>query len=566
MPEDTTVPVLIVGAGPTGLVAALTLRKNGIPVRIIEKEESFRTIGQRGAGTMPRTQELYQLLGILDDVQAKALQTPPIRMYRLPEGVEPITTFPVEPLVAPTPSRPYSNIILLGQSQTEAILRGHLEKYHCKVELGTTLYSIQPEEDHVQAHVLKKDGDREHVETIKCRWLIGADGARGAVRKQLGLTFDGESFGPSMHLIIGDVGIEGVDNKHWHYWGDMSTTLVTLRSTEQDGIWLLMLGGQINHAKVVAEREELEKMIKIGTGREDLKLGQVHSIVEWRPQARMVETFRKGRVFVAGDSAHIHTPFGGQGLNTSIQDAVNLSWKLSLVEKGIAAPSLLDSYTEERLPVIAQMLKMSTKLFNEFLGVKANGTNAETAWARGGPLHMFGVNCRWSSVVVDERTPKEVTPVDPYGATHSTNLVRAGDRAPDASGLVMLDPAVDRTDGTQETTSLFNVFGTSYHTVLIFGEEPNKVAEIVSALEHYPSELLRKVLVCKDMSTPSISDGVDLRVVDRDGHACGGYQIKEGETVAVAIRPDGVIGGIVCRAEGAREYFDSVFSALINID
>ena len=149
---------------------------------------------------------------------------------------------------------------------------------------------------------------------------------------------------------------------------------------------------------------------------------------------------------------------------------INLSWKLSLVEKGYAAPSLLDTYTEERAPVIAEMLKKSTKLFDEAQRVKADGTNVEQAWHRGSELHMLGVNCRWSSIVLDERTPKESIPVDPYGVTRidpNVSLLRAGERAPDAPGLQVV--GAGDSDG-QETTSLLDIFGPSYHTALIFSD------------------------------------------------------------------------------------------------
>ncbi|KZT69631.1 monooxygenase [Daedalea quercina L-15889] len=561
MSEDATVPVLIVGAGPAGLAAALTLRKNGIPVRVIEKEPRAR-VGQRGAGIMPRSQELFKILGVIDDICVKAIGLVPMRMYKLPEGIEPITTFALDPTVAPTPSAPYSNVIMLGQNHSEEILRDHLKHLGCEVELGTTLYSIQSDGDHVQAHVLKKAGDDEIVETIKCRWLIGTDGARGAVRKQLGLAFDGETFGVTHHLVVGDLHIKGLDKKHWHYWGDLDTILVMLRATEDEDVYFLFIGGQVDHAKIVAERAELERMLKVGTGRTDLEIGAVRFISEYKPHVRMAETFRKGRVFVAGDAAHIHTPFGGQGLNSSVQDAVNLGWKLSLIEKGVATPSLLDSYTEERLPVITHMLRMSTKLFNDAAHVKADGTGGETAWHRGGEIHMLGVNCRWSSIIVDERTPKEATPVDPYGVTRfCTDAVRAGERAPDAPGLVVLGAAADSTNGAQKT-SLFNIFASSYHTVLIFGDGTSKAGRILSVLQAYPAELLRMVLVHTERLTSSIPGGGYLSVLDRDGHAHEGYQVQKDEFIVVIVRPDGVIGGIVRDTEGAKQYFARVFNAL----
>ncbi|TFY61335.1 hypothetical protein EVJ58_g4588 [Rhodofomes roseus] len=349
----------------------------------------------------------------------------------------------------------------------------------------------------------------------------------------------------------------------------MSTILVMLRPTEDDDIYFLSVGGHVDHAKIVAERAGLERVLKVGTGRMDIVLGKIRYVTEYRPHVRMAETFRKGRVFVAGDAAHIHSPFGGQGLNSSVQDAVNLGWKLSLVEKGVAAPSLLDSYSEERIPVITEMLKKSTELFDNAMQAKSDGTNSEKAWYRGGELHMFGVNCRWSSIVVDERTPKEKTPVDPYGVESCsyTNAVRAGDRAPDAPGLVVLDSAEDTgmPQGTT-STSLFNIFGPSYHTALIFsdGTDSDKAKQIVSQLRAYPPELVRKVLVYHDPDgTPPVVTlgGADMSVVDRYGHAHGSYQVRWNEFVAIVVRPDGGIGGIIRSTEGLKRYFDGIFSA-----
>ena len=241
---------------------------------------------------------------------------------------------------------------------------------------------------------------------------------------------------------------------------------------------------------------------------------------------------------------------------------VNLGWKLSLVEKGHAAPSLLDTYTEERAPVIAEMLKRSTNLFDAAQGVKSDGTNMVQAWQRGGVLHMLGVNCRWSSIVLDERTPKETTPVDPYGVTRieaNINIVRAGERAPEAPGLQIIGASA-LSDG-QETT-LLEIFCPSYHTVLIFSDGTDKAGQMVSALKAYPTDLLRTVVIHANGTArlPS-SAGADLTVVDRDGHAHDAYQVARGEFMTFIVRPDGVVGGVVRRMYGAKQYFDGLFGS-----
>lgn len=245
----------------------------------------------------------------------------------------------------------------------------------------------------------------------------------------------------------------------------------------------------------------------------------------------------------------------------------NLSWKLSLVEKGCAAPSLLDTYTAERVPVVAEMLKLSSQLFVEFLKAKAVPADREAAWQRGDELRQLDVHYRWSPIVVDERSPKETAPVDPYGRKHlPTDIVRAGERAPDAPDLVV-HSAVGGVDTAQQTTeALFNVFGVSHHTVLIFSDGTDKVGRVVSALKAYPAGLLRVVLIRADTSVASLpSDAVYLSVLDHEGYAHEGYQVPKGGFTVIIVRPDGIVGGVVLGADGVKRYFDGVFSALAKV-
>ncbi|KZT05391.1 monooxygenase [Laetiporus sulphureus 93-53] len=560
MASEPVVPVLIAGAGPVGLVAALTLRQNNIPVRIIEKEERIR-VGQRGAAIMPRSLELYNFLGVLSDLRARAISMVPMRVYKLPEGREPLATFLLDPPVQPTPYVPFTNISMLAQEHTETILRAHLARHGCEVELGTELQGFEQNRDHVLAHVKKNVGVHKDMENIACRWLIGADGAKGIVRRQLGLSFLGETLGAGQHLVVGDLEIRGLDHEHWHSWGTMDSVLVMLRATEDGDLYFTFVGGKVDHARLVADRDHLLHTIRTSTGRHDLELGAIKWLTEWKPNIRMVDQFSKGRVLVAGDAAHVHSPFGGQGLNSGIQDAVNLGWKLALVEKGVAHPSILETYTEERLPVIAEVLKTSNKLFNSAVNAKGDGETNKKAWHRGGSLNQLGVNYRWSSIIVDDRFPREEHPTDPYGVTHNpTDPVRAGERAPDAPGLVLAGSAGDA-GRRPKTASLFSIYRPFYHTILIFAANADEAAPIVGAMKAYPSELIRTVFIYpQDTASDATSaEGVDITTVDGDGHAHIAYGILEGPTVVI-IRPDGVIGGVVCGLESLRGYFRRVFS------
>ncbi|KZT07594.1 monooxygenase [Laetiporus sulphureus 93-53] len=555
MSSATHLPVLIVGAGPTGLTLALTLAQNGIPFRIIEKEINFH-VGQRGAGIQPRTLEVYNLLGVLPDILQQGIPFAKLQLYKLPGGVEIEKAFWMIPPLVPSPSKPYINAWLLGQAHGEAILRSHLEKFGYHVELGTELRSLEQNADYVTAHIAKRDGDHETVETVTCRWLVGADGGKGIVRKQLGLTFLGESL--SAEMIIGDVEVKGIDNNHWHIWGSTDTTLLILRPTEDENLFFFAISGKIDYANIMMDDHELFDAIRKASDRKELEFGAVPWKSDYRPNVRMVNKFSEGRVFVAGDAAHVHSPAGGQGLNSGVQDALNLAWKLSLVEKGLASPSLLSTYNEERLPVIKAMLEETTAIFHSVLARTANGMNNEAGWNRGEHMRQLGVNYRWSSIVRDERAPVGATePMDPYGI-NSGDVPRAGDRAPDAPGLVN----VKSTDASEQPTSLFRIFSTTRHTILVFSPDSAHAGPALEALTSYPADAIQSVVIyLQDASSTPHVDGANLSLVDRDGHAYSGYAVEKGGLTIVIVRPDGVIGAIARGVDGLKAYFRGIFTA-----
>ncbi|KAH9911762.1 monooxygenase [Fomitopsis serialis] len=539
------------GAGPTGLVLGLTLLQNGIQVRIVDKDPN-RHPGQRGSGLQPRTLELFHFLGVLDDVDAMALSIMPRREYKLPGGTETLKVAMIAAIEDPTPSTPYVNARLLGQYNTEAILRAHIERLGGTVEYGTELRGFEQHPDHIEATLVTKDGEKDKTETLASHWLVGTDGARGVVRKQLGLSFIGETRTDGVVILLGLVEVQGLDAKHWHQWAEMNAGGLVLIPTERTGYYSFLLGGVQDVEKLLVDRDALVETLLNRVERQDLVFGKVEAVSSYRPNIRMVDKFGEGRVFVAGDAAHVHSPAGGQGLNSSVQDAFNLAWKLTLVEKGLASPSLLATYTEERLPVIAAMLQKSTDLYD------AMRKGDQRGWERGGNLRMLGVNYRWSSIVVDERTPKAQSPesVNPYGSGTDGDL-RAGDRAPDAPGLVSV--------GSEEaggSTSLFSVFRPSHHTALLFNLPAEETEQVLRVAQKYPSGSVKTVSIYpQGTSVPNVIGRPDLAVVDKDGHAYAGYQVSPEKPTIVIVRPDGVVGGIVYGLSGVEQYFRGVFDA-----
>lgn len=231
----------------------------------------------------------------------------------------------------------------------------------------------------------------------------------------------------------------------------------------------------------------------------------------------------------------------------------NLAWKLALVEKGWAAPTLLDSYNEERLPVISAMLRASTSLLNA-LERRAD----EAAWTRGRVLKMLGINYRWSSVVVDERRAKPTEPVDVYGVEGGEEL-RAGDRALDAPALESVGGFKDKKD----VLTLFGIFRPTYHTVLVFASDAGYALSLLEEVKRYPVGSLKVVVVYPRGSTGVAAvPGADYTVVDKEGHAFAAYGVSPERPMTTVIRPDGVVGGVLFGVEGLKQYFKGVFSAI----
>ncbi|KAJ7662150.1 FAD binding domain-containing protein [Mycena polygramma] len=542
MASSTTASVLIAGAGPSGLILALVLLKNGVSVRIIDKELKHRG-GSRGSGVQARTLELYDILGILPEILKAGEPIPAMAKYE-PGELKPSSTFRLSEHIEPTPDTPHPNGHNISQDVHEEVLREHLQKLGCSVELGSELRSFEQFPDHIVAHIAKTDANGTQAEeNTRFDWLVGTDGARSVVRKQLGLSFLGET--RAEHIALGDIVVEeGIDLALWHMW-NVPPKLIALRSNgnTKSKVFMFAYSGRPEHlADTPITREEFIEEFYAITKRPDIKFGPTTWLSNWRPNMRMVDTLRSGRVFIAGDAAHCHSPTGGQGLNSSVQDVINLGWKLALVHKGLAAPALLDTYSEERLRVIAQMLKLTTELYNKTFSGKD-----DEGWRRGGDLRMLGVNYCRSSIVLEDGP---AVPGDSAYANAEGGPTRAAYRAPDASGLVRAEDDV--------SMRLFAIFSASAHTVLLFGGDAAAHAGVAEVLARFPEGTVRTVQIVPQGQTADASAGSALVVEDREGHAYAGYGVPVDKLTVVVVRPDGVVGATVTGAEGVERYFRKI--------
>ncbi|KAA1479243.1 monooxygenase [Dentipellis sp. KUC8613] len=557
--SPSNIDVLVVGAGPTGLVTALTLAKNGIPVRIVEKLSQY-SLGQRGAGIMPRTLEVYHFLGVLEDVKNMGVSKSIMKEWK--DG-KPFKTYAMTTPLEPTPMFPERRSYHLGQDAACGILRKHLKVYGVEVELETELVRLEQDENSVTATVVKRQDGKQIEDTITAKYVVGADGAKGAVRKLLDLTFLGETL-DAVHIIIGDAKVYGLDQDHWHKFGDGPSDGAILRPTHryaEDIYFFAIFGPNLDYDRAVKDHEYFRQFIYNVAKVPDLKIGEVETISNYRPNIRVVNSFRKGRVFIAGDAAHVHSATGGQGMNSSVMDAFNLSWKLALAIKGLASPSLLDSYDTERLPVIKEMLQRTTAILNRTFTtengkstpVASTDNDAESPWKRSTQLNQLGVHYRWSPIVVDEAVDElglqdkdkaEALTASTYVVEEGGRL-HAGDRAPDSPGLVDLK--------TGRTMRLFDIFGPDHHTLLVFTD--GDPASVLAPLARIPKNLIRTVAIRSQGVALAEVAGVDLSLQDKEGYAYPAY----GAHVAV-VRPDGVVGALVDGAEGVEKYFAGIFA------
>ena len=340
--------ILIAGAGPTGLTLAIELARRSIAFRLIDATET-PFAGSRGKGIQPRTLEVFHDLGVVQRILNEGMLYPDMRVHLGPLSLR---FGALGGRHQATENIPYPNLWLLPQHRTEAILRERLAELGGEVEYGTAFQSVAQEEHGVNVRL-------STGESLTAKYLVGCDGGHSAVRKAVGLELNGEELSDKLYFVA-DVEVPSLDHTVWHVWPLAKVGLCPLPEE------LLF---QVISARAAPENLEhvVQKVSKC-------KVLRVKWSSSYRPATRMVDRYRVGRVFLAGDAAHLHPPTGGQGLNTGIQDAYNLGWKLASVLRG-DPESLLDTYEEERLPVAAAVLGLSSHLYKTRSLKRGEATN-----------------------------------------------------------------------------------------------------------------------------------------------------------------------------------------------
>lgn len=426
MTNEFEADVLICGAGAAGLTLAIELARRGVSFRLIDKtREPFP--GSRGKGIQPRTQEVFEDLGILDKVVAAGGVYPRMREYR-DDGSFMEKDFGER--AQATPAEPYHIPLMIPQFLTEKIMRDRLVELGGWVEFGSELTAFKQDGRGVTAHVSGSGG----AETVRVRYLIGADGGRSFVRHALGIAFPGKTLG--VRAIVADVALTGLSPDVWWQFntGDMQrmVAICPLRGTD-----LFQLQAPVSpDGDADLSAKGLEKLIVERTGRSEVKVHDVSWASAYAMNARLADEYRIDRVFLVGDAAHIHPPTGGQGLNTSVQDAYNLGWKLAAVIRG-AGDELLDTYEAERRPVAEEVLGLSSRLLEA-------GKRGDVR--RGREVHQLDIGYLQSPLA--------------FRAASRNSGLQAGDRAPDAP--------IKGAGG--QPSRLFRLFIGPHWTLLVNGE------------------------------------------------------------------------------------------------
>jgi len=355
--------VLIAGAGPTGMVLALALAKQGIRVCIVDKAGGPGTTS-RAMAVQARTLELYRPLGLADEVAAAGRQNEAINLW-----VKGKRRAHLSLQSAGAKMTPYPYVLIYPQDAHEALLVRHLEAAGVSVQRNTELADFEEQGERIVARLRHaSSGDTQ----VEARYLAGCDGARSTVRRSLGTGFAGGTYDHIFY--VADVQSRGLAADGEIHLSLETGDFVILLGYDNAGRGRLVGTVRSHGGQDAAESLTFNDISHRAMASLGLEVDQVHWFSTYRVHHRVTDHYRRGRAFLLGDAAHVHSPAGGQGMNTGIGDAINLAWKLAAVIKGDAPDKLLDTYEAERIAFARKLVDTTDRLFS-FVTAEGNFAN-----------------------------------------------------------------------------------------------------------------------------------------------------------------------------------------------
>lgn len=409
-----TSQVLIVGAGPTGLFMALSLARRGVSVRIVDKK-SGPTDTSRAIVVQARTLEFYAQLGLADEVIAKGIPAQSIQV--LPPDGDPEA---VDLKEVGDGLTPYPNILCFGQDAHERLLVTKLAESGVHVDWNTTLVDLKQVGDRVRVALERHDGAQEMLEVP---FVCGCDGAHSKVREALGIGFEGGSY--ERLYFVADGRTTGADPRDIRLCFDPEVLAMSFPVRPGEvrllGIVPERLLASGKDLTFEALRPSVERLLRV-------KVEAVNWFSTYHVHHRVAERFHEARCFLAGDAGHVHSPVGGQGMNTGLGDAFNLSWKLAEVLQGRAQSAILDTYNQERIAFARKLVSTTDAIFQHLIGMDLGSRLLRRAVPHVVPvvLNFEAVRHALFKTVSQVRIEYEHSPLSEGSAGH----VKGGDRLP----------------------------------------------------------------------------------------------------------------------------------------
>ncbi|WP_263355630.1 FAD-dependent monooxygenase [Acidicapsa ligni] len=512
--------VLVVGAGPVGLTMAAELARHGVPCRIIDRLANPLPYC-RAIGVTPRTLEVWDDMGIVQPLIDAGLWLRSTRSI--------VNQSPARDIKIDYSDLPYGPLGI-PQPETERVLTEHLSRFNIPVERPVTLVSLEQDSEGITAQLTHSDGS---TESAAFQYIVGCDGAHSAVRRLLAITFEGDHF--PIDFMLGDVLLD-CDLPRGMMLRSINTNengppdfFIAIPLPERNRFRVSMLapsntfGNSESAHGLQAERETpsleqlqtvADRLLPTKTSLSDLRWSSL-----FRISMRLASRYRTGRGFIAGDAAHIHPPTGGQGMNTGIQDAYNLAWKMALVLKGNTSPELLDTYEAERRPVGADVVSR-TRTQSEQFGRKEASQQERLADTQ------ILLNYRGSTLSKNDVSEA------------LENLpIQAGDRAPDCYGL--------HRENIRAPFRLFDITRGIDHVLLLYvGQfsapgQAELVESLAQKLKMTPGPKCRLVAICSPGTERFDAIGATI-LIDRNNEFASAY--APGINTGYIVRPDGYIG------------------------